>query len=172
MVVDYQRLRREVDKRFACSHEHATLRVKVASNGARHFRVQCSRCGQARQATTAERTRHVNPQPFDEDLQRSWWERKSKAYQQLSEQEATSARQAWLDQYSAFLQTPEWARCRNLVLERDGHTCRALLPGCTQHAAEVHHLTYDHWWNPPLFDLVAVCRECHEQITGMDRDKK
>ena len=46
----------------------------------------------------------------------------------------------------------------------------AMLAGCKRTASDVHHLTYAHWRNEPLFDLISVCRPCHEQITQMDRE--
>ena len=71
--------------------------------------------------------------------------------------------------HQAYLGTDDWQRRRDAVLHRDRFVCQAALAGCTGWASHVHHLTYAHWRNEPLFDLIAVCGECHEQITTMDR---
>lgn len=68
--------------------------------------------------------------------------------------------------YRAYLMSPEWKRKRLMVLKRDNNTCQSCL---SRRAIDVHHLTYDHIYNEPLFDLVSVCRDCHESITRMDK---
>lgn len=72
----------------------------------------------------------------------------------------------------AYLDSPEWAERRRLVLDRDEHRCQARLEGCLGRASQVHHLTYAHCQLEPLFDLVAVCRLCHVTLTRMDRERR
>lgn len=63
--------------------------------------------------------------------------------------------------YHAHLKTSEWKVRRDKVLERDNFVCM----GCMKNkATEVHHLTYDHVFNEPLFDLVSICEECHKNV--------
>ncbi len=70
---------------------------------------------------------------------------------------------AWYDQY---LQSPEWQARRRLVLRRAGGKCE----GCRiRRAVQAHHLTYDRVGREMLFDLVAVCAECHNQIHAKER---
>lgn len=71
-------------------------------------------------------------------------------------------------QYSDYLSSPQWLVRREAVLQRDEYICQAC---CERTATEVHHLTYDHLGNEPMFDLASVCHDCHEQITNMDRSK-
>lgn len=63
--------------------------------------------------------------------------------------------------HEEYLQSERWESKRRRVLERAGHVCQACL---TRKATQVHHLTYDHWTNEPLYDLVAVCDPCHRAI--------
>lgn len=67
--------------------------------------------------------------------------------------------------YAEYLTSPEWKEKRKLVMERDRYHCQSCL---ADDATEVHHLSYKHLFNEPLFDLVAVCRSCHQSITDMD----
>lgn len=67
----------------------------------------------------------------------------------------------WSLLYPAYLQSQAWDRRRNKVLARDGNICTAC--GDAQ-ATEVHHLTYERVGREPLFDLVSVCKSCHESI--------
>lgn len=78
----------------------------------------------------------------------------------------------WFAEHRAYLATPDWAVRRSQVLNRDVHRCQACLSGCSGEATQVHHLTYKHWRNEPLFDLVSVCVHCHDLITEMDRENR
>jgi 5-methylcytosine-specific restriction endonuclease McrA len=50
-------------------------------------------------------------------------------------------------------------------LERDGYLCQ----GCHDRTATIAHLfTYAHVGREFLFDLVALCRDCHERFHRQD----
>lgn len=67
----------------------------------------------------------------------------------------------WWRDYDAYLQSPEWAERRRRVLRRAGGICEGCL---TNRATQVHHLTYARVRAEMLFDLVAICGDCHERI--------
>jgi hypothetical protein len=130
-VVNIEKLRDEITQRFACAHPKAELRVKVASNGARHYRVQCLRCGEGRQATTAERClAKQTTKVFDESLRDDWWKARNEAYREAWAVEAQAKKQAWFDEYSTYLDSPAWRAKRQLALDRDNYQCQAQMPGC------------------------------------------
>lgn len=72
--------------------------------------------------------------------------------------------------YYNYLQTPEWKAKRAKVLARANGRCE----GCGERrATQVHHMRYpqDCWPGTPewiarekLFDLRAICTECHEDV--------
>ena len=75
-------------------------------------------------------------------------------------------REKWRTEYYQYLQTDEWRQRRELVLKRADFICE----GCgTKSATEVHHTTYDHVQNEFLWQLVAICRDCHERFDGVGR---
>ena len=59
--------------------------------------------------------------------------------------------------YEKYRQSPAWQRKQGAVIQRDGCQCI-----CGAQATEVHHKNYDNIGKEPLSDLVALCRECHE----------
>jgi hypothetical protein len=66
----------------------------------------------------------------------------------------------WYDEY---LESPEWDERRSRVLSR----ARGVCEGCRKEpATQVHHLTYERVGREMLFDLAAVCRDCHDCIHG------
>jgi len=70
---------------------------------------------------------------------------------------------AWWQRYDTYLATSEWASVRERVLARAGGLCE----GCRlQPASIAHHLTYCRMGSEMIFDLVAVCRQCHDAIHG------
>src|SRR5690606_26359580 len=65
------------------------------------------------------------------------------------------------DEYNRYMRTDEWRAKREKVLTRANGTCE----GCGERVAtEVHHLTYERLGAEMLFDLVAVCSDCHMTI--------
>lgn len=67
----------------------------------------------------------------------------------------------WSRNYSRYLATGDWQLKRHQVLKRDNYICQGCL---TNKATEVHHLTYDNVTDELLFQLVSVCRNCHDKI--------
>lgn len=62
--------------------------------------------------------------------------------------------------YYAQRQTPEWARMREAVFDRDGHKCR--ICGC-RNDLEPHHIRYTDILNQD--NVVTLCRKCHQIVT-------
>lgn len=67
----------------------------------------------------------------------------------------------WWEQYTAYLKTDKWKHLRQQVLERENFMCQ----GCHySKAVHVHHTTYDNLGDELLFQLVALCVQCHNKL--------
>lgn len=66
--------------------------------------------------------------------------------------------------YQDYLKTDEWQTRRQQRLQYDNHKCKF----CKKTATQVHHLTYDRIYNESLYDLISVCKDCHEYIHLLD----
>jgi 5-methylcytosine-specific restriction endonuclease McrA len=65
------------------------------------------------------------------------------------------------EEYQSYLKSPLWLNLRNRVLARAQDQCE----GCGRWpATEVHHLTYAHVGQEFLWELRAVCRDCHDRL--------
>ena len=85
-------------------------------------------------------------------------ERNREKWLQESQQQRNTEQQQRNIEYQQYLQTPAWRLKRDAVMKRDNRLCQ----GCLKNqATEVHHLTYDRIFDEMLFDLVAICRDCH-----------
>jgi len=95
-----------------------------------------------------------------EQQQQEWEQRRAELGKQRQQEQ-----DEWWAGYTEYLQSPAWARRRRAVLTRAGGLCE----GCRENpAVHVHHTTYAHAGNELLFELVALCRDCH-QIAHPDK---
>lgn len=77
--------------------------------------------------------------------------------------ELTARREARAPYYDS----PEWQRKRELVFKRSGGMCE----GCGERrATQAHHDSYDHFGDEFLWELYAVCDECHERWHADHKD--
>jgi hypothetical protein len=160
----------QLNREFACDHAETEIRRLVASNGVRHFREQCLRCGDSLRSVRVRDVPlrlQVHPVAFDESLRKAWGEAKWERFRAIQEETQSVEREERRRAYRKYLATPMWTIKRQLVLDRAGDLCE----GCRRRRpVEVHHLTYERLGREMLFDLVAVCRPCHEAIHDRDDD--
>jgi len=131
--------------------------------GAKQLRYQCTDCGKL----LANQLPHhlATPDTPNVDLatlkrcrerEEQEWRDRAQFYEEKRERE----HQEWLEAHSEYLQTDEWQEKREAVLEREDNLCQ----GCRAAlAAHIHHLSYEHWRDELLFELVALCEDCHER---------
>lgn len=154
----------QLNREYACDHAETEVRRLVASNGVRHYREQCLRCGDSLRAVRVKDVPlrlQVHPVDFDDELRKAWGTAKWERFRAIQEETKSVEREERRRAYHAYLATPMWAVRRQRVLDRAGDLCE----GCRRcPPVEVHHLTYERVGREMLFDLVAVCRACHEAI--------
>lgn len=66
--------------------------------------------------------------------------------------------------YQQYLASREWGLLREAVRKRSANRCEHCFNAPQQ---AVHHLTYEHLYNEHVFDLLAICNECHEFVSGL-----
>lgn len=148
-----------------CPHHDFEIRVRTLNNGHPQIRQQCLTCGEAF-GTALPRKDHYDAAPFNEEFlfQRSREEARRR-FRLASEHVASYAKRTleFQRRYDAYLKSPQWASLRRKVFAR----CENLCEGCrVNRATEVHHLTYRHFENELLFELVGICRQCHDRFHG------
>lgn len=170
-------------EKYKCTHEKSELRKRIVEKGIIQFVQQCVRCGNptsnpiARAKAVAQCGGH-EPPPFDEKLYSSWkqgysdgwkqinddYEKNVAAYEKAQEERSTE----WWAWYIEYLKSPEWkAKSQQVILRAQG-----ICEGCrNSKASSVHHLTYKHVGDEFLFELVAVCKQCHDRLHEDDKDE-
>ena len=161
---DYAAISKRVDQEFVCNHEHKTVRRKLAADNSVSIWHQCDRCGH--KVGVAIKKASMNPAKvqalplWDTQLETRFNAQKKKHFDEAYAVEKQRCEDDWDKAYNQYLQTPEWKRKRELVLLRAQGICE----GCREaEATVVHHLNYDYVGDEFLFQLVALCRPCHDR---------
>lgn len=63
-------------------------------------------------------------------------------------------------EYYEYLNSPKWNFKRNQIAEKCNFRCQ-LCNKKILRGFHIHHLTYEHFGNEPLSDLMFLCPECH-----------
>lgn len=159
-----------------CPHDPEVMRpmilaVKLA-NGSSQYRWHCNLCNSiygpvlanedVRNAGLSPRL-HVRTMEQEKARRERVAKRTWQLYQEHREIHEREEKERRGKEYQAYLGTNEWRKKRELVLNRAKGVCE----GCGQRpATQVHHRTYERIFKEMLFDLVAICRECHAAIHG------
>lgn len=158
----------QAESPWACDHEQVRVRKRVQSNGVTVAVRQCLRCGRSRGNVPKAGVVLASLETWDEALAESFRasasEQQSRAWEERQEQyrrEKEEEDERWWQWYDGYLRTPQWRALRAKVFRRSGGLCE----GCGErYAVQVHHLTYARVGREMLFDLAAVCEECHRSI--------
>lgn len=161
-----------INKKYYCESCSFEPRRKFDRTDRPYWVEQCTQCGS--QGKTLKKDSLPcrvleSPVPFDETLREERDQARQKEFTDARDavweqdrREREEAHAQYTQRYHEYLRTPQWRAKARMVIRRDGGICR----GCLEApATEVHHLTYEHIYREPLFDLVALCRPCHEAIS-------
>ena len=123
--------------------------------------MQCLSCGLRPNSQWLKKAEAIwlcggeEPPDFDESLV----ERRRKNFLNLRVRHDEEMRSAYQD----YLQSDQWREKRAKVMDRSRGVCESCGSARAEH---VHHLTYLRVGVEPLFDLVAVCADCHSALHG------
>jgi hypothetical protein len=158
------------NKEWRCNHDVMVRCKRTIANGNLIYGEQCRRCGHwaAKKREDIEKFGEVGV--FDSELKESFYKKRSEAQKEIwdaiemsRQSEIVERRASFLNEYHNHINSAEWQKTRYAVLSRDKFTCQGC--GCKK-ASEVHHLTYANFGCEFLFQLVAICHECHQRIHG------
>ena len=156
---DLQEMYAQIESEFACSHETQELRRRINRNQAISYVKQCIRCGFTSSPIKKESALAFSDDDipdYDYELKDKWSNQRSKKIQTAFE----TAKKKRADEYQSYLETIDWKGLRQKVFKRSGGMCE----GCLENkATQVHHLTYEHVGNEFMWEVVAICNECHER---------
>lgn len=157
-----------VASKYKCDHPEQELREFVTSNGGTQIKKQCVRCGARTTNAIAKATISGPLHMGDVDLAETWEASRKSEHDNVVQKylERHLARQSQQrKEYDAYLSSPQWRSKREKVLGRAGGVCE----GCLERrATQVHHLDYKNFMSEFMFQLVAVCEDCHARIHELE----
>jgi len=165
LKVDADEIARSTGSPRHCQHSRQEVRKKIDVNGRARLQNQCLDCGapvgRRLSAKTYTPSQIETLTIFDEELRSSYWRAYSIRFEAARQEQIDRLKKRWRQVYDEYRRTPEWIARRNLVLLRAQGICE----GCrSKRATEAHHTTYAHVGEEFLFELVAVCRTCHDRF--------
>jgi hypothetical protein len=149
-----------------CNHPKKEIRFRLASNNVKMFTTQCIRCGEiiGQWIPHGEVENPETIMPIDELLREYYNENYRDLKNALEDRIEKSGDPETIehgDWYAEYLKSPEWQLKRALVLDR----CNSVCEGCMRERATIaHHTTYKNIGAEFLFELVGVCRGCHDRL--------
>jgi hypothetical protein len=145
---------------LGCEHGNTVVRERTIAGGRLQYRMQCLDCGRV----------YGPPQKkgFYDRVDEAAAERVKRAEEEFWQRRALRGRDAafekdreFWDRYYDHLNSFKWQQLRAKVFNRARLECE----GCGERpAVEVHHTTYKHLGNEFLFELLALCRDCHFRV--------
>jgi hypothetical protein len=156
-----------------CRCERKSLSFRWIESGRGTFKIyvyQCHKCGASSPPVSAKKLSYQqrfseDVKEFDEELRKRWMDGQDARIQtEIAEREAERERLRMerKEFYNDYIKNdPRWRALSNKAIERAGGVCE----GCgNRPATQAHHLTYEHLGNEFLWELRAVCRQCHERV--------
>lgn len=144
-----------------CSHSRKELRQKRNRGGAIQYIDQCLDCGTSVGMFQKHMPSLANSPLWDHQLQERYFAERERLKVEITQKHVRLQRDKLTGRqrrYEEYLHSDAWALKRAKVLKRANGQCE----GCSdQKATQIHHLTYKNIFNEFLFQLVAVCPECH-----------
>ena len=162
----------QLSEQYKCSHQRSEVRRRTLSDYSIQYVHQCLRCGRAvGHPISKNKINSEIVNKFDEQLKSQWEEEyKTKKRNILGADHETNKKDLsnFWEWYGEYLRSPEWEKKRRKILFRANNICE----GCGENkAVEVHHLSYKHKGNEFLFELVALCKKCHEIVHCEHKNK-
>jgi hypothetical protein len=143
-----------------CQHKTHEIAWFKTRSGGRQLRRQCLRCYEP----FGEILSHDNATPDTRAanfVRRDAYRADRQIVQEGMLRRCVQRTQEWEVRYGEYLNSEQWGGLRSLVMKRAGGRCE----GCgRQSAVHVHHLSYAHVFDEFLFELVAVCLDCHHRL--------
>ncbi|WP_395750261.1 HNH endonuclease [Prosthecobacter sp.] len=163
LKIDGREISAEVARQRHCDHLRKGPHVALQSDGKPFYRIQCPDCGEKlslqlphSSVPNRERCPQWNEELYQKRLNGGYG-----AYDQIRAAAVARRKAEWRAVYHRYLASADWQSVRQRVLKR----ARGICEGCLEAAAtQVHHQTYAHVGDELLFELVAICRPCHERL--------
>jgi uncharacterized protein with PIN domain len=147
-----------------CVHPETEIRQRRNRGGALQLYRQCVTCGASVGSAIKRSVDLSDSPPWKDGYEEQYNSVRKVAYDAIIQKHVRkqkSGDEGFQRQYDLYLSSPEWQARRAKVLKRANGICEGCLD---RKATQVHHLTYRHIFAEFMFELLAVCNECHARL--------
>jgi len=162
---DTNELRSELEQHWSggCAHPSKLICKVVVANGAVQFRHQCQICGEKIGQAIGKSAIQAGCPDENRQLAISYDGQRKQALEAIYQKHIRIQKEStagYAQKYEKYLGSDEWAAKRTKVLKRSSGVCEGCLD---KNATQVHHLTYANVFDELMYQLVALCDECHKK---------
>lgn len=154
-----------------CPHAELEIRQRKDGGGATHFYKQCVACGKSVGSALKKSPELTGSPPWKDNHETNFEASRKAQYDSILQKHVRtqkSGEDGFRREYDIYLSTPSWHAKRAKVMKRANGVCE----GCLErNATQVHHLTYTHIFEEFMFELVAICNECHARLHADKHDE-
>ena len=147
-----------------CKHAIKHLCKAEISDGRVQLREQCSACGKLCGPAKKQNGPTAAVLDADPSIERNYQRDRQVRYDDIIRKHVRLQSEhdgEWWEKYSQYLLSATWSEKRKKVMARARGICEGCLEGA---ATQVHHKTYSHVFNEFMFELVALCDDCHNRM--------
>jgi hypothetical protein len=152
--------------RDECQHESVNFQHVIYADGKGScVRKQCATCGKAFGLAVSKSSTDIPDEIETVSIDKHSKYEKSRldALRELKLKHFQIQNDDGQLKYEAYLQSDKWNHLRKRIMARAKGICE----GCAERPpSQVHHLTYSHKYTELMWELVAVCDECHAKAHG------
>ena len=164
-------------EKFNCTHSNTSIRKRTIKGGSYQYCRQCLNCGQRVGLAISKKevlSLGQKLSAFNDDLLQSYLLSKQSNYDAIYEKfkikdielakdfgvDGKYNKERFFEIYKNHLNSEKWQKIRDKVLKRSNNICE----GCMEEeATTVHHISYNDVGDELLFQLVALCKKCHDK---------
>jgi hypothetical protein len=153
-----------------CEHFQVEVRQRRDGGGASHYFRQCLACGRSVGSALKKSPELVSSPLWNDDHEAKHEADRKAQFDGILQKHIRKQKcgeDGFKREYDIYLSTPPWHAKRVRVMKRANGVCE----GCLERkATQVHHLTYAHIFQEFMFELVAICDECHARLHADKHD--
>lgn len=167
---ELKRLEKDLEDIKNCPHEKTGYYYIVKSNGEYAYMELCSLCGERKDKSKVWIKASSIPfnaviTKYTDEIKKDFANKKNIIQEEIRNIKYAIEMSDKYQEYERYLLSPEWDKKRRMRLYFNKNNFLGKCEICGENeATQIHHMTYNRLYNEWVFDLAAICSDCHRRI--------
>ena len=167
---ELKRLEKDLEDIKNCPHEKTSYYYIVKSNGEYAYMELCSLCGERKDKSKVWIKASSIPfnaviTKYTDEIKKDFANKKNIIQEEIRNIKYAIEMSDKYQEYEKYLLSPEWQEKRRIRMLFNDRNFNGKCEICFKNeATQIHHMTYAQLYNEWVFDLAAICSDCHERI--------